>query len=113
MPGREAWLGCEVTSHRPPVVRRCQVEAGRPRSADRRRAILSLHRLFESHYGDRPVFASFNATGLYLAVAIRSGDRFPLEERLNTANRPEELADDIELMERVVRALEMLRRVFP
>ncbi len=62
---------------------------------------------------DRPVFASFNATGLYLAVAIRSGDRLPLEERLNTANRAEDLADDIELLQRVVRALEMLRQVFP
>ncbi|MCL4849458.1 MAG: hypothetical protein KJ066_23140 [Acidobacteria bacterium] len=59
---------------------------------------------------DRPVFASFNATGLYLSVAISSGDRFPLEERLNTANRAEELADDIALIERVVRALDMLRR---
>ncbi len=61
----------------------------------------------------KPIFVSFNATGVYLALAIPESQRWPLEERLHTENKAEELAEDTELLQRVLRGVELLRRLFP
>lgn len=60
----------------------------------------------------QPVFVSLNATGLYVVVAVEA-DRLPLEERLNTANRPEALAREFELIRRTAKAAAILREALP
>jgi hypothetical protein len=59
----------------------------------------------------RPIFVSFNATGSYLAVATGTEKlpRLPLGESLGT-NDPEELASEIELVQRVRQAVELLQQ---
>jgi hypothetical protein len=61
----------------------------------------------------KPLFLSFNATGVYLALAIPESQRWPLEERLHAPNQAKELAEDTERLQRALRAVELLRRLFP
>jgi hypothetical protein len=56
-----------------------------------------------------PVFLALNQTGIYLAVATRMG-RLPLDSRVQLANRPEELAEDLALLQRIVQGVETLRK---
>ncbi len=60
----------------------------------------------------QPIFVSLNATGVYLAVAVEA-ERLPLEPRLNTANRPEELAGEFELLRRTVGGVNILSEALP
>ncbi|MCW5962937.1 MAG: hypothetical protein KIT83_02775 [Bryobacterales bacterium] len=61
----------------------------------------------------QPLYISFNATGVYLALSTPASQRWPLEDRLHVQNNPEELAADAELLQRVLRAVELLRLLFP
>lgn len=56
---------------------------------------------------------SLNATGVYLGVPVRSQRDAPLVERVSPPNRPEELAEDVELFQRAITAVDVLRRMFP
>lgn len=57
----------------------------------------------------KPVFLALNQTGVYLTVATGT-ERLPLEPRVQFANRPEELAEELELLRKVVQGVETLRR---
>lgn len=57
----------------------------------------------------KPVFLAFNQSGIYLAVATGT-ERLLLEPRTQFANRPEELADELALLQRTVQGVEVLRK---
>jgi hypothetical protein len=56
---------------------------------------------------------SFNATGVYLGMAVRKGRTPMLAASASPPNRPEDLAEDVELLQRAIKATELLRRMFP